>query len=154
VLPLGLTLYNYDADEDSDPGRTIRKDGSGPNESDIRKYQSWQTGPQLLGMSVGGSVVVEFWAAMKDFRTDKIAVIEAYLFDVQGATHTQIGSGTTVFTPITGNWQSAGIGMNMTQTSIAAGHELELMIVVTNSSQDDVWFAYDTLAYPSRIAGY
>ncbi len=35
--------------------------------------------------------------------------------------------------------------------TVPAGHSLQLTITVPNSSADDVWVAYDTTSYKSRI---
>jgi hypothetical protein len=153
-VPPGLTLYNYDTNFDSAPGRSIKKGGSGPGETDLLRYQSWRSGPQPLSFTLSGSVVVEFWAAMKDFRTDKVGVVRAYLFDVSGGSSVLITEGVTVLAPSTAGWHYRGIGLSIPSYTIPAGNELELKLIVDSTSGDDMWFAYDTISYPSRIAGY
>jgi hypothetical protein len=154
VQPQGTTLYNYDADIDTGPGRHIAHGGSGPYEADINKYQSWRTGPQASNFDVSGTVIVEFWAAMEEFRTDRVGVVRAYLLDVSGGSTAVISEGTTVLAPSSGGWHFRGIAMQIPQHTVAAGHQLEVKIIVQNNSQDHMWFAYDTAATPSRVAGY
>jgi hypothetical protein len=44
--------------------------------------------------------------------------------------------------------------MSIAPYTVPAGHELELKVIVASNSGDDMWFAYDTASYRSRIAGY
>jgi hypothetical protein len=154
TVPQTSVLFNYDANYDSAPGRTIKKGGSGPDETDLARYQSWSTGPLGVDFTVQGTVQVELWGAVKDFATDKAGVVRVYLRDISGPSATIIGQGTTVFASTSGDWFQRGVGMSITPYTVPAGHELELKIIVASNSGDDMWFAYDTASYRSRIAGY
>jgi len=42
TVPTATALYNYDTDNDADPGRMIKKDIGGVTQSDLDKYQNWR----------------------------------------------------------------------------------------------------------------
>ena len=46
-LPTQTTLFNYDTNYNSDPGRTIIRSAASSGESDLRKYQNWVAGNSI-----------------------------------------------------------------------------------------------------------
>jgi hypothetical protein len=154
LLPLAPLLFNYDADNNTDAGRTIQRGGSGAGETDTGRHQSWRTAPLGSNLDLGSTIDVQFWVAIKDMQVDKVGVIRIYIQDVFGLSTSLINEGVTVLAPTTADWYFRGVSINTGSYVIPAGHQLEVKVTVDNISDDDVWFAYDTLSYPSRIVGY
>lgn len=152
--PTASVLYNYDTDRDSQPGRVIQKGGSGPSETNPDKHQIWRSQPFASDVTFKSAIQVKLWSAMKDFAPNQRGTISVYLHDFNGATYTLIGTAGLDIT----NWQGGATGWVQRQFTLSnpaytlqAGHSLDLRIVVKSSSADDMWFAYDTTAYPSQI---
>jgi hypothetical protein len=154
AAPVAATLYNYDSDRNSAPGTTIAKGGSGPGETDPARYQTWQTAPLPADLTLQGSVQVELWAAVKGFAIDKAGVARVYVRDISGGAPVTIASGVTVVSSSSPGFVRRGIAFNLSPYTVVAGHQLEVKVIVMGNSDDDLWFAYDTTAYASRIAGY
>jgi len=147
-------FYNFDADRNDSPGLTIIKGGSGPNEGDPAKHQHWQTPPLPAAVTIQGQATVKLWSATKDFDVTKGGRISVYLRDCVGSDCVGL-SGGTVSDP---NWQrgsASWVLKTLTFTTgthaVAAGHSLELVVIVEGSSDDDMWFAYDTNSCKSRV---
>ena len=148
--PTATTLFNYDTDRDSRPGRLIQKGGSATT-NDRTKFQNWRSQQFGRDVEIDGDVTFEFWSAMKDFKTNKRGHVVAYLMD--GSTVI----GTASLRP-TGKWQGGSqtwVEKSVTFTgvdrTIAAGRFLQLRVVVGNKSGDDMWFAYDTASFRSTL---
>ena len=154
AAPTSNSLSNYDPGVDSDPGRKLDKSDDGWNEDDSGKYQVW-VAPQGE-MEIDGQVTLTFWSAMKDFNDDKEGRVEAYLLDCNpgGSNCALIDQGSRVANPwsSSGSWVSKTIDFGSVSYSIASNRSLALKVVVGDSSDDDMWFAYDTTSYPSKLA--
>jgi hypothetical protein len=156
--PTASVLYNYDTDNDSMPGRLLRRGGAGGGISDPRNIQLWLTSPFTVATSVSGSVRLTLWAAMKDFVDGKRGSIIANLREINGATGTTTARGSV--TIARDNWQTGSttwveveLVFPAATYTIAAGNRLELRLQVAPvpPPDDDMWVAYDTVAYPSRL---
>ena len=154
--PSASTLYNYDTNRDVFEGRFITKGGVGPGEADPIKTQVWRTAALTDDVSLVGTVTITLWAATKNYDDAKAGEVAAYLRDYNGSTYTEIGNG-TVFKA---NWQG-GSGTFVQETitipslnyTIPAGNMLVVEMIVTGNSDESMWFAYDTSAYPTRVVG-
>jgi hypothetical protein len=150
--PSATTLHNYDTDHDSDPGIVIKRGNSGLNETDPAQYQTWRSSAFSSDVTLLDSVTVTLWTAMKDFDPTKQGSILVYLRDANGSTYTTMGVATVTRDGAATTWQQLSVSFSKAGYKIAAGHQLELKITVSSTlSEDDVWFAYDTTAYPARI---
>ena len=150
TVPIAATLFNYDTDRDSGPGRVIQKGGSGAGELDPQRHQHWRTPAYPAPQLVNGNVRLELYVAAKDFGLGEMIHGAAYLSDISpGGGSTLIGQGSFGFNS-TGTWTLTTVFMGVNQT-LAAGHSLELTLISPGSSADDLWVAYDTAAYKSRI---
>jgi signal peptidase len=154
ISPSGATLYNYDTDRDSSPGLVIVKGGTGVGETDPTKTQVWRSAPLSEDQCLQGTVTVTLWAALKNYRHNKAGEIIVYLRDFNGSSHTEIGSGSVY----NSRWQGpnetfvqTAVGISGINHVVPAGNVIELMIVVGDQSFDDMWFAYDTTAYPMTV---
>ena len=158
VLPLDLTaptaatLYNYDTDRDSAPGRFIDKSSEGVNETDLGKMQVWRTAALGNGGCLDGTVTITVWAAIKDYGQGKEGEVFVYLRDYNGTTHTEIANG-SVFRA---DWQGGSstfvqgvITIPGLSYTIPAGNMLEIKLTVGGQSGDSMWFAYDTVSQSS-----
>ena len=91
---------------------------------------------------------------MKNFATGIAGSVEAYLRDFDGSGYTEITNGTLGLA----DWQAGGTSwvyktLTMTSASytVGAGNQLELKIIVGATSDDDMWFAYDTSAQRTEL---
>ena len=155
VMPTVPDLYNYDTDRDAFAGLLIAKGGSGANEADPTKHQHWRTLAFPAAVTIEGTATLKLWSATKDFDTAKGGAISVYLRDCVGASCVGL-TGSTLSDP---NWQRGSsswiletLTLSVGTRTIAAGHSLELAVVVEASSAADMWFAYDTNNYRSRVS--
>jgi len=155
--PTAATLYNYDANADAFPGRLIDKGGIGAGETDIVKYQNWRTAVLTSSLNINGAVTVPFWSAMKDFGPAKAGSVTIYLrnFNPGSGTYTEIANTTVTAADWqngSGTWVSRTATINVANHTLAIGRRLEVKIIVGSAAADNMWFAYDTTAYPTRVA--
>jgi len=148
------TLYNYDTDRDAFPGLLIAKGGSGADEADPTKYQAWQTPAFAADLIVQGDMTLKIWSATKDFDVGKRGAITVYLRDFDGSGYVEVGSSSLVDAGWQGgspSWVLKTLTFSVGPYTVASGHSLELKIVVQDSADDDMWFAYDTSPNRSRV---
>ncbi len=146
------TLYNYDQDRDSSPGRVILHGGSGAAETDLAKYQNWQM-TLSQNLSISGKVTAVLWSATKNIDQTARGVVTAYLRDLSGDTAAVIASGTLDLNPWqqgSSTWVERKITIPTSNYTVPAGHVLELKVIAGGASSD-MWFAYDTSLYPSQL---
>jgi hypothetical protein len=159
TAPTAATLFNYDANRDSSAGLLILRGGSGAAESDLTQYQNWR-GPTLpLGTNISGTVTIEFWSGMKSFTPGVAGQVDVYLrvFDpLLGIVSTELGSASVS----AADWQGgasawvkriASIPVASTTLNCLTGCRLEIKLEVGASAADDMWLAYDTRLYRSRV---
>ncbi len=149
--PTAPTLFNYDSDRDAFAGLLLAK-GSGLSETDSTKFQRWRHNP-ASALALDGDAALGIWSAMKDFTTGKQGTIVVGLYDcdASGAGCSLITSGTTAMSPWPNNWQLVNVNLGTVNHTIASGRSLVIHLAVTGSSDDDLWFAYDTTTYQSRL---
>ena len=155
TVPTATTLFNYDTDRDDDPGLTIKQTDKGLAETDVDKFQIWRTGPLTTNLVISDGVIIDFWAATKDFDTDKSGTVSIFLRDYDSSgNYTEIASA-GIFED---DWQS-GSGGFVKKTliipeishTVIIGHELEIRVIVDKESAEDMWLAYDTTTFPTVI---
>jgi hypothetical protein len=100
-------------------------------------------------MAIQSSVTVELWVALKDFQSGSIHG-SIYLRDVWPGGSNLIGQAGFSYAGQS-NFAMSSSQVGVGNYTVAPGHSLELMVIVPNSSSDDVWVAYDTVAYKSRF---
>ena len=155
LAPTATTLYNYDTDRDSSAGLLIAKGGSGAAESDTTKYQDWRTTALSSALAIDGTVTVTLWSGIKDFGLAKQGSVTVYLRDFDGSSYVEIANGTLTDSDWQGgssSWVEKTITITGVNYTIPSGNYLEVKLIVTDSSDDSMWFAYDTVAYGSRVA--
>ena len=154
TLPTAAVLYNYDTDRDASPGLLIARGGSGPDENDPTEYQAWRIPVVGASLVVQDSVTVSLWTATKDFDDTKRGAISVYLRAFDGSDYVELGGVTYTDATWQGgspSWVLKTLQVSISSHTLAPGHSLELKVIVENSSDGDMWFAYDTASYSSRI---
>jgi hypothetical protein len=154
--PSADKLYNYDKDRDSDKGLQIKRGGDGFDESSDTKHQRWRSDTFDEKTLVNGAPKLVFWSAMENFTDAKKGKVRVYLAATNGSDEAWLIEGTVEKS----NWQG-GSGTwvkralefddDPSPLHIPAGYRLELVIVVKSASEDDMWFAYDTEDYDTRL---
>jgi hypothetical protein len=149
AAPGTATLFNYDTDRDSSPGRLLLKGGSGGAETDHNKMAKWQR-VAAEDTSFSGEVVIRFYAAIKDFKANTKGELIAYVRsqDTNGA-WTERGNGTFQLDKWGGDFREAKLRVPVT-FAVAAGRRIEVKVINGNSSGNDLWVAYDTTSYPAK----
>ena len=157
--PSADQLFNYDTDRDAQPGLVLLQGGSGASEADLTEYQNWRMAVLTEPLAISGPVSVNIWSAMKDFNTSLAGELKFFLRDYDGSSYTEITNGTLTANPwdvgATGTWVNRLLEIPSVDYTLAAGHQLELKVIVGSGSGDDMWLAYDTPVYDSvlRLAG-
>ncbi|MFQ5967205.1 MAG: hypothetical protein ACE5MI_06295 [Acidimicrobiia bacterium] len=155
TAPTATVLPNYDPGRDSDPGLLLKKSSLGLAETDPTKYQLWGTAPGAV--TVDGPANLVFWSAMKDFEDDKEATVAAALLDcvTPGVSCVTVATGTVTADPWSGGsstWVEHTLDFGTVSYTVAAGRVLAVKVVVDDTpADDDMWFAYDTVDYQSRL---
>ena len=136
-------------------GFGLNKTGLGLGETDATKFQLWRD-PSTSTVVLEGDVVIEVWAAIKDYGTGKRGVLTVFLRDrdPSGPSYTEIGNATVFDT----DWQEGATDFIMktllvpdVSHTVPSGNQLEARLLVDDNSEDSMWVAYDTAAYPSAI---
>ncbi len=152
TFPSAGALANYDTDRDSSVGRTLER-GSGIGETDARRNQRWSTG---VGVRVlAGPASLQIWAAVEDFRTDKLgtlmAALQACTPSFSSCRTLATANATVNQTTAPGGFLAVNANFGSVLASTTSTEVLSVKLVVATSSEDDLWFAYDTAAYPSAL---
>ena len=97
---------------------------------------------------------VSLWTATKNFDDTKRGAISVYLRDFDGSNYVTIAGTTYSDATWQGgspSWVLKTFNVSISSHTLAPGHSLELKVIVENSSDDDMWFAYDTNDNKSRV---
>jgi hypothetical protein len=150
------TLYNYDTNADSSPGRRLQRVGTGPGETVLARYAAWRSPVLTTARVIKGTVAVQLWSAVANFQLNAAGSIVAYLRDYNPATGTYVEISSATRT--SANWQGgqptwipAGISIPVVNYSVPLGHRVELKVEATSSASANMWIAYDTMSYPSSV---
>lgn len=153
-LPVAVTLYNYDGDEDADAGLTLVRSQNGIAETVPGKFQIWRTGPLTQPLAISGDVLVDLWSTLVPPVSNEVGILIAYLREYDGAGYTEIGEG-AIFAR---DWQQGSPGMVERMAllegidyTLQPGSELELRIIADIASAHDINLAYDTKDFPSLL---
>ncbi len=154
TAPSAGSLANHDPARDGAAGLLLAKGGMGAAETDASKYQRWLS--NTGGITLNGALELRIWSAMKDFDTTKAGRLNAYLRSCSSAgTDCQSFASTSLTVgPWSGGsstWVQKTLSFGTLNTTLASDRVLELKIVVADSSDDDMWLAYDSSAYASVL---
>ena len=151
TLPTATTLYDYDAG--GDPGRRIKKNGSGASEANLQRYQNWRTGPLSQDYIIDGVVNFPFWSGLQGFGGGR-GIVNAFLRDYNGSGYTEITNGTLDISDWQGGsstWVQKTLAFSSVTYTVPAGNQLEVKITVGAGSASHMWFAWDTTAYDTHL---
>lgn len=149
-----IPLPNYDAGRDNAPGIVIEPDGwleGAPEEL----YQLW-VAPEV-SVYLGGAVTLTLFTAMKSFDITKRGFMKAFLVDClpdgsDRAVIAQVNVSRSVWdVDGTGTWIEETIDFGTPDYLVGSGRVLGVEVTVSTSSWDDMWFAYGTQTYDSRL---
>ncbi len=152
--PTVSSLPNYGPGRNSYPGLLIEKGGNGMFETDPIKYQQWIS--TTSGISLNGNVSLIFWSAMKDFGKGKRGIVEAFLLDCDSSGFdcsliAQSQRDIFDWSGGWGAWQEYSIDFGKLTYAVPSGRSLAVKIIVGANSDDHMWFAYDSISFPSRL---
>ncbi len=152
--PLGSgALANYDVDRDGAPGLLLQK-GGGPGETDSVKVQRWWL-DLPAGAHLDGRPVLRHWAAVKDFDQAKTGGLEARLYDCATARSDcrllASGRASVRQASFGAGFGAVAITLGSVDRQVAAGRGVVLELTVPSSSDDDMWLAFGTQTYDSRL---
>ena len=166
VVPNAPTLVNYDSARNAEPGLTINKGGdvAGVNETDDTKHHTWViSGPTQL---TNQSVQLIFWSDITagmdagqtvDIPRGKNATVTGYLLDLPTATSETGGTILATNSVVDESWgdgfvwEQKTIDFGVVNYAVAPGRHLAVKLVVHSASGDDMWLAYDTINFTSRV---
>lgn len=153
--PTAAVLHNYDANLDAGTGRVILRGGSGAGEATLGRYQNWRTGTLLLGTTINGTVTVELWTAMRGFTTGTAGEIKVFLrdYDPLLGLYGEIASATVARAvwQTEATWIRTTVTMSVSNYLVLVGRQIEVKVTVGAGSSDDMWLAYDTIAYSAGV---
>lgn len=101
-----------------------------------------------------GDVNLVIWSGMKDFDLTKMGVVNAYLRDFDGTDYIELASATIgeeEWQNGSSTWVEKTITFHDVGYTVPGTSYLELKVTVDVTADDDMWFAYDTTDYPSRL---
>ncbi len=144
---------NYDPGRNADTGLTVSKGGQDSGEGDPTKHQLWIV--SAGGIVLDGPATLTLWSAMLNFLTDKAGEVTAFLVetDADGSNLSELARATATRGPWNpaGTWVEDTFNFGNVSTTIGSGRYLGVKIIVTDNSETDMWFAYDTTSYDSRL---
>jgi hypothetical protein len=148
--PIATELKNFDVERDGVPGLLIARGGSGAEERDSTKFQSWLAPMGQAALS--GPLRLSIWTAMKDFDPSRAGSVTAYVID-RGDDGGKVLASQTLSLPAwaggSKTWVQRTIDFGTLDHSVGKDRRLEIRVIVDAASEDDMWFAYDTTSFPS-----
>ena len=155
TAPTAATLYNYDTNCDTRPGRGLTRTVTVPGLLTTCYYVDWRLPlePSAVRLS---TLTVDVWAATNTNAANRTGVLILYLrdFNPTSGVYTEIGSATDSATYRTGRTfveRQISIGL-ATAYTLPAGHQLELKVEAPSTgSQADMMVAHDTTTCPSYL---
>ncbi|MDH3189972.1 MAG: hypothetical protein OEM39_04930 [Acidimicrobiia bacterium] len=134
-----------DFDSDGDPGRTVANGGNGSGETDPAEYQMWSYDVSGVTLSVNSFTL---WATDADMDGDDIAYT-AFLLLCDPAC--SVLDSTTKSLNNVKVWKQSTLSLGEQVRTYGPGSSLRVKVIVESDSEDDVWLAYDSASYPSRL---
>lgn len=151
TVPTAATLANYDTDYDAYAGRVVARGGSGADELVLAKAAGWRY--QLPGRTTfRGNALVDLRAAMRGFTPTTSATLRVFLrAQLTGTAYTTVATASVALpASASGTFQSVQASLPV-DFELPRNRRLEVKVEVDATSQDDVWLAYGTSAYPARV---
>lgn len=152
-VPLG-SLGNPDSTRNADPGLTLVPTAVSASVSNPERHQQWVYSGGAL--SIDGTVALTITAAMSGFDSEQAGELRAYLLDCNAGLSacTTITSASRYADPWSpsGQWTTRTITFGTVAVDLAASRRLVVKVMVDASGSDgDMWLAYGSSAYQSRL---
>jgi len=147
TVPTAGSLNNYDTDCDLLAGRLIQSGGGLSSEATLCDYANWQTAAYAADRALNGTITLRIYAAKTGLATNTTLI--AFLRDFNPSTsgYADLGSQSVLVNTLTQTMFTLAWSLN---TTIPAGHKLELKIVATGTLTNAI-LAYDTSGQQSRL---
>ena len=150
--PHGGEMPNYDRGRDLEPGLLLMRSEKGLLETDETRYQHWQA--EMTGHHLTGYPSIVVWSAAAGFEREMTGVFTIYLLDCPASAIacTELTSEkVTVLPGASAGWAETGVVLPAIDHVFADGRHLGVRIVVSESSETDMMFAYGYPMYRSRL---
>ncbi len=146
--PTDGSLANYDTDRDNDPGLLIKRGESSVEEADSDEVQTWtyEIGPA----SISGQSKFRIYATPDDDDKGEISAT-VDMCDVALNNCTLLATVTKSFDAGGQEFKKVNINFNLTAELTEAQPVLRVRLWVPNDSDEDLWIAYDTASYRTRL---
>ena len=142
---------NLDTDHDSSPGRYLKR-SSGLSLGNTDKVQRFRLDPAGT-IALNGPASLVLFAGAKDLLADSVQA-QATLLDCLdvGGSCTTFATATVTFTGTSGQFAPVTFDFGPQTVTLAVSHNLQLWIIVTPASTNDMWMAYDTTGLESALS--
>ncbi len=150
--PHGGEMPNYDRGRDLEPGLLLTRSDKGLLETDETRYQHWQA--EMTGRHLIGYPSLVMWSAAAGFEPEMTGVFTIYLLDCPEAAVGCIeltNKTVTVLPGASAGWAETGVVLPAIDHVFAERRYLGVRIVVSESSETDMMFAYGYPKYRSRL---
>jgi hypothetical protein len=156
AAPTASTLFNYDTNADTLPGRRIQRNGSGPADANLGRYANWRSAPFSSARTIAGTVTLRIWTAVTGFRLETRGVLVAYLRDRDPVTNTYVTIASATLDEAdwqggVADWVEKRMSIPVTGYTLAAGRQLELKLQAPAAAPRHMMIAYDTTARASIL---
>jgi hypothetical protein len=156
TAPTATTLYDYSTDVAGPPvGRSLAESNRSLTDTNPTHYVNWRSPVLASATTWSTSQTITLWTASKGFTKNKNEDLFIYLRDYNPATGTYREIGQKEVSQ--NNWQQGSTTWIKTTasgfgtTTVAAGHQVEVRLMLDITSKAPLWIAYDTTAYPSSL---
>ena len=150
--PRGGQMPNYDRGRDLEPGLFLERSDLGLRESDENRYQQWQS--EMTGRHLAGYPTFIVWSASAGFEPGLTGAFTVYLLDcpVFAANCDELASQEVIVPPSgSGEWTENTVSLPQIDHAFADGRHLGIRVVVSETSDTDMMFAYGFPKYRSRL---
>lgn len=146
VPPVATTLFNYDRDVDTVPGRNLATGGGGATDATASRSMTWNYSTTSSKTYGGASARARIW--VKSTTPFASFTLNAFLRYRTGGFVTASSASSPVVTD-NGNWQLVTIDLPLSaDITVGQNKDLQLRLQVTGSA---VEVAYDTTTYASDL---
>lgn len=141
---------NFDTDQDSFAGRTLKRGGTTMLESDARLVSVWEV--QMADtLHLGGTGAVTLIVSPQGVEAQKVTQVRAYLAVRTNSGVSEIAMGETSFSFPSNAFSQVTIPIVVPSTTIAKNKWLQLRLVVPGGDHLEILLAYGTGTYLANL---
>ncbi|MGH8950053.1 MAG: hypothetical protein ACRDX9_01395 [Acidimicrobiia bacterium] len=148
-------LTNFDPGRDIKPGLMLERSDLGLAEQDGARYQHWQV--EAGGGRLAGYPRIVIWGSADLFAPDTTGVFDVFILDCDssGSACVEVASETVTMESGRGiNWIETTVDFDAVDHVFEERRHLGVRIVVSDSSEADMIFAYGNTTQRSRLTLY